>query len=93
MFVPTCLKQASSCWQQQDVPILGEKMKRIIVGIANPDETKKVTEELIKNGMKVEKTLETIGIVTGECEESIEDSLRKIDGVESIEEEQEAFTS
>ncbi|NUS99789.1 MAG: ketohydroxyglutarate aldolase [Sphingomonas sp.] len=63
--------------------------KRWVVTLSGHRSLAEIQADLRHAGLKIEQTLEAIGVITGTASSEAVSKLRRLEGVESVEEEQE----
>lgn len=63
--------------------------KKLVVTLSGRRSLAAIRSELEAAGFKIEQTLDSIGVLTGTADRDAISKLREVDGVESVEQEQE----
>ena len=63
--------------------------KKLVVTLSGRRSLAAIRSELEAAGFKIEQTLDSIGVLTGTADQDAISKLREVDGVESVEQEQE----
>jgi hypothetical protein len=71
------------------------RAQRIIVTVTDEalDRIEAVAEELAAKGMKIDRVLSVMGVISGSCPPGKKDELQAVPGVHSVEDEAEATAS